>query len=140
MSLFSSFQFKRAFQHYIVISNDWSPQAPGPLVQLFEAWSDILPQFIIDNILDQLILPKVQKAVSDWSTRRDKVPLQTLVFPWLPHIGLRVEEVLGDARRKVRSLFRSWTVNEGIPRDLMAWKDVSATLRAHSVCRKEMGF
>ncbi|KDQ13045.1 hypothetical protein BOTBODRAFT_112065 [Botryobasidium botryosum FD-172 SS1] len=106
------------------INNDWSPKTPTPLVQLFEAWSDVLPQFMIDNILDQLVLPKVQKAVSDWSSRRDKTPLHTLVFPWLPHIGLRVEELLGDARRKVKSLFRSWAVDEGVPQDLLAWKDV----------------
>ncbi|KAI0924244.1 hypothetical protein AcW2_005176 [Taiwanofungus camphoratus] len=106
------------------INNDWSPDDPQPAVRLYEAWSSFLPPFIRDNFFDQLVLPKVSKAVSDWSLRSSKVSLQTLVFPWLPHVGLRLEEVLGDARRKVKSILRNWAVAEGVPKDLVAWKDV----------------
>lgn len=106
------------------INNDWSPDDPQPAVRLYEAWSKYLPPFVRDNFFDQLVLPKVHKAVSDWNPRRHKVPLRTLVFPWLPHIGLRLEEVLGDARRKVKSTLRSWAVADGIPEDLEAWKGV----------------
>ncbi len=109
------------------INNEWSPDDPQPAVRLYEAWSKYLPPFVRDNFFDQLVLPKVHKAVSDWNPRKHKVPLQTLVFPWLPHIGLRIEEVLHDARRKVKSLLRGWTVSEGVPEDLMVWKEVSAT-------------
>jgi tuftelin-interacting protein 11 len=77
-----------------------------------------------DNIMDQLVMPKVQKAVSDW-TRTDPVPLHTFVLPWLPHLGLRLDTLLDDARRRLRSFLRSWTVLEGVPLDLLVWKDVS---------------
>lgn len=107
------------------INNKWLPQDPHPAVKLYEAWSSVLPPFIRDNLLDQLILPKVQKAVADWHPRKDSVSLQTIVFPWLPHVGLRLEDVVGDARRKVKSLLRSWTVSEDLSMDLVAWKDVS---------------
>ncbi|KAI0704460.1 TFP11-domain-containing protein [Cerioporus squamosus] len=106
------------------INNDWSPEDPLPAVRLYEAWSAFLPPFIRDNFFDQLVLPKVHKAVGDWNPRKSKVPLQTLVFPWLPHVGLRLEEVLGDARRKVKSVLRAWTTAEAIPQDLGVWKDV----------------
>lgn len=106
------------------INNDWSPDDPQPAVRLYEAWSSFLPPFVRDNFFDQLVLPKVSKAVGDWNSRSSKVSLQTLVFPWLPHVGLRLEEVLGDARRKVKSLLRGWAVIEGMPKDLAVWKDV----------------
>ncbi|OBZ73835.1 Tuftelin-interacting protein 11 [Grifola frondosa] len=106
------------------LNNDWSPDFPQPAVRLYEAWSSFLPPFIRDNFFDQLILPKVHKAVEDWRPRKSKVSLQALVFPWLPHIGLRLEDVLGDARRKVKSVLRAWTVTEGVPKDLQAWQDV----------------
>lgn len=106
------------------INNDWSPDDPQPAVRLYEAWSKYLPPFVRDNFFDQLVLPKVHKAVSDWNPKRHKVPLRTLVFPWLPHIGLRLEDVLGDARRKVKSILRGWAVAEGLPEDLEAWKEV----------------
>ncbi|KAI0306082.1 GC-rich sequence DNA-binding factor-like protein-domain-containing protein [Multifurca ochricompacta] len=106
------------------INNDWDPRMPQPAVQLYEAWSTFLPPFIRDNFLDQLILPKVSRAVADWSPRRSDVPLKTLVFPWLPHVGLRMEEFLGDARRKMKSLLRGWDITEGLPNDLAAWREV----------------
>ena len=106
------------------INNDWDPCKPQPAVRLYEAWATFLPPFIRDNFLDQLILPKVSKAVADWSLRRSDVPLKTLVFPWLPHVGLRMEEFLGDARRKLKSVLRGWDITEGVPDDLAAWREV----------------
>ncbi|KAL6309310.1 TFP11-domain-containing protein [Sparassis latifolia] len=106
------------------INNDWSPEDPHSAVRLYEAWSSFLPPFVRDNFFDQLILPKVSKAVADWNPRRSKVSLQSVVFPWLPHIGLRIEEVLADARRKVKSLLRGWVITDGVPKDLADWKDV----------------
>ena len=107
------------------INNDWSPEDPVPAVKLYEVWSTFLPPFIRDNLLDQLILPKVQKAVADWSTKKSKVSLQAIVFPWLPHVGLRLEDVIGDARRKIKNLLRAWVIDEPIPSDLGAWREVS---------------
>lgn len=106
------------------INNDWDPCKPQPAVRLYEAWATFLPPFIRDNFLDQLILPKVSKAVADWSLRRSDVPLKTLVFPWLPHVGLRMEEFLGDARRKLKSVLKGWDITEGVPDDLAAWREV----------------
>ncbi|KAJ3721075.1 GC-rich sequence DNA-binding factor-like protein-domain-containing protein [Lentinula raphanica] len=109
------------------INNDWSPRNPQPALRLYEAWSTLLPPFIRDNILDQLILPKVHKAIADWSPKQsngEHASLQTIVFPWLPHVGLRLEEFIGDARRKVKSLLRHWVVGDDLPEGLKAWKDV----------------
>jgi len=108
------------------INNDWSPEVSQPAVSLYEAWSSFLPPFIRDNLLDQLILPKVQKAVANWNPKLAKVSLQAIVFPWLPHIGLRMEDLVGDARRKIKNLLRSWVITDPMPAaaDLLAWKDV----------------
>ncbi|KAG6908973.1 hypothetical protein DXG01_002581 [Tephrocybe rancida] len=106
------------------INNDWLPEIPVPAVKLYEAWCTFLPPFVRDNLLDQLILPKVQKAVADWNPKRDQVSLQSIIFPWLPHVGLRMEDLLGDARRKIKSLLRSWTVGDRVPEELPAWKEV----------------
>jgi len=106
------------------INNDWDPRTPQPAVRLYEAWSTFLPPFIRDNFLDQLILPKVSRAVTDWNPRQSQIPLKTLVFPWLPHVGLRMEEFLGDARRKLKTLLRGWDIAKGVPDDLPTWREV----------------
>ncbi|KAG1876450.1 GC-rich sequence DNA-binding factor-like protein-domain-containing protein [Suillus subalutaceus] len=106
------------------LNNEWSPEDPTPAVKLYEAWSTFLPAFVRDNILDQLILPKVSKAVADWSPKRSTVSLHALVFPWLPYLGLRIDGVLGDAQRKVKSLLRSWVPADGALKDLSGWREV----------------
>lgn len=107
------------------INNDWSADEPQPAVRLYETWSSFLPPFIRDNLLDQLILPKIHKTVADWNAKRSKVSLKSIVFPWLPHVGLRLEDLVSDARRKIKNVLRSWMVDQPIPADLIAWRDVS---------------
>ncbi|KAF8347814.1 GC-rich sequence DNA-binding factor-like protein-domain-containing protein [Amanita rubescens] len=109
------------------INNEWSADQPQPAVKLYEVWSTFLPAFIRDNMLDQLILPKVQRAIADWSPKKSTAPLQNLLFPWLPHLGLRLEDVIGDAKRKVKSLLRAWSLGQDLPIPLKAWKEVFET-------------
>ena len=106
------------------LNNDWSPAEPQPAVKLYESWSSFLPAFIRDNILDQLVLPKIQKAIVDWNVRKSKVTLQAIVFPWLPYVGLRLEDVTDDAQRKIKGVLRAWVADEAIPSDLSAWREV----------------
>lgn len=115
------------------INNEWMSDEPRPAVKLFETWSPYLPAFIRDNLLDQLILPKVHKAVRDWNIRRSKVSLQTIVFPWLPYVDQRLEDVVGDAKRKITSVLRAWTINESIPHELDAWREVGCCANSGSV-------
>ncbi|KIJ65655.1 hypothetical protein HYDPIDRAFT_88241 [Hydnomerulius pinastri MD-312] len=105
------------------INNEWDPSDPSPAVKLYEAWASFLPPFIRDNMLDQLILPKLTKSISEWSPKLSPVSLQTLVFPWLPHLGLRVEAILEDSRRKIKSLLRAWVPTDGLPKDLGVWRE-----------------
>ena len=112
------------------INNEWSADLPQQAIKLYELWSSFLPPFIRDNLLDQLILPKVQKAVTDWNSKNAKASLHAIVFPWLPFIGLRLEDIVGDARRKIKNLLKSWVVEEHILSDLTAWRDVRLSLLA----------
>jgi tuftelin-interacting protein 11 len=106
------------------INNEWDPSNSSPAIKLYETWASFLPPFVRDNMLDQLILPKLVKAVSEWNSKRSSVSLRSLVFPWLPHLGLRVEDVLDDARRKIKSTLRIWVATDGLPQDLGVWRDV----------------
>ncbi|KAM0788473.1 hypothetical protein ACM66B_001606 [Microbotryomycetes sp. NB124-2] len=110
------------------INNVWAPENPSSAVNLFVAWSSLMPPFLRDNVLDQLVLPKVSKAIDEWSAsrlRRGEGPmLHTIVFPWLEHAGDRMEQILDEAKRKVRSWLKSsWRASEGVPQGLDVWKD-----------------
>ncbi|KAK4698524.1 tuftelin-interacting protein 11, partial [Phenoliferia sp. Uapishka_3] len=114
------------------INNSWSPSIPHPAVQVFTTWTPLLPSFLRDNILDQLILPKVSKAISDWSPSAARRPggvgLHTIVFPWLEHAGEeRMDAILEEAKRKVRAWLKGWKATDGVPAGLDNWRDAFTT-------------
>lgn len=113
-----------------VPSNEWDPTSPQPAVHLLESWGPLLPAFLRDNIVDQLILPKVRTAVQDWTGRRGRngttPSLASIVFPWLPLLGERIGDVLEEAKRRIRAVLRKWSVTDGVLDELQLWKkDVS---------------
>ncbi|GAA5873748.1 hypothetical protein JCM8547_005938 [Rhodosporidiobolus lusitaniae] len=114
------------------INNSWHPHSPYPAVTLYTTWLPLLPSFLRDNLLSQLILPKVLLSIADWSPsaakRGDCPALHQVVFPWLEVAGGEgsglMEEAMEEARRKVRGWVKSaWKPKEGVPKDLAVWKD-----------------
>jgi hypothetical protein len=104
-------------------SNSWQPGEPQIAITLFSTWAPILPTFIRDNVLDQLILPKVQAAMADWSPRSSNYTLHGIVFPWLEHAGARMDEILQEAKRRLKSWLKTWRPNDGIPAGFGIWRD-----------------
>lgn len=39
----------------------WQPRTVGPMVDCVEVWAPLLPLWILDNLLEQLILPRLQR-------------------------------------------------------------------------------
>ncbi|ORY26267.1 GC-rich sequence DNA-binding factor-like protein-domain-containing protein [Naematelia encephala] len=109
------------------INNEWSTAAAHAPVHLLEAWDPILPPFIRDNVLDQLVLPKVKSAIEDWKGRPSssgKTPsLAGVVFPWLPLLGARVEDVLEGAKRRIRRVLQTWVPKDQVPSELERWRN-----------------
>lgn len=105
------------------INNDWSASDAWPAVHLVESWYPLLPDFIRDNVLSQLVLPKVMSAIEAWTGRgRGGDSLASVVFPWLPLLGDRHGEVLEESRRRIRSLLRRWKPADGVPQELARWR------------------
>jgi len=108
------------------INNSWDPTDAEPVTRLYEIWTPFLPDFVRASILDQLVLPKLSKAVSDWTWRKS-VPLHSFVFPWLEHLGLRSEPLLEDCKRKIKSVLKAWRIEDGLWNQISAWRAVFST-------------
>lgn len=114
------------------INNVWQPTDPAPVLALYSSWqsSGLLPDFVSDNMLDQLILPKLKRAVSEWIPPRKgksksvKITLHHVLFPWLEYAGTRMDEVMDDAKRKVRGWLKTCKVRDGPPEGLEVWREV----------------
>jgi tuftelin-interacting protein 11 len=103
------------------MNNEWTATDPLLAVHLFEAWEPLLPAFIRDNFLDQLVLPKIMDAIDRWRPK-DGISLATIIFPWLPLLGERLSQVLDEGKRRVKAVLRSWNVSDGPVPDLARWK------------------
>lgn len=42
----------------------WQPRNVGPMVDLVDCWAPVLPLWILDYVLEQLIFPRLQKEVT----------------------------------------------------------------------------
>ncbi len=62
----------------------WNCKPAEPMIDLLESWKHILPNWIMENILDELILPKIQNEVECWNSSGD---IHFWIHPWLPLLG-----------------------------------------------------
>ena len=122
-----------------VIINEWDVHDPSPAIALVKAWRDILPSFVLSNIIDQTIVPKLSAAVGDWhprsSGRSDKKrkhsrPPHVWFFPWLQHLPEQHTDphnptgLLSDVKRKFKVVLETWDLRQGVVTGLHHWREV----------------
>ena len=66
----------------------WSPRDCDPLIALLETWMPLIPSWVTDNILDQFVLPRVQREVESWDPTTDTMPIHSWIHPWFPLMGM----------------------------------------------------
>ncbi|KAH8852313.1 Tuftelin-interacting protein 11 [Schistosoma japonicum] len=125
------------------IVNEWNPRDCEPLLEVLEAWQPLLPDDILQRkILDQLILPKLQDAVSSWNPLTDTVPVHIWLHPWLPWFGgvERLSCLHDMVLQKLGNCLTNWHPSDASARSvLMPWRTIfpvpsmSAFLSRHIV-------
>ncbi|GAC75063.1 tuftelin-interacting protein TIP39 [Moesziomyces antarcticus T-34] len=106
--------------------NAWKPHHPSAAVELLEAWREVVPRFVYDNLVDQIVLPKLHAALGAWEPK-SSWRLDHVVFPWLPVLGTqRLGEVMGEAKRRLRSALKTVDIAAGPDGGLGAWRKLYA--------------
>ncbi|NP_001126744.1 tuftelin-interacting protein 11 [Pongo abelii] len=107
------------------IVTQWQPRNCDPMVDFLDSWVHIIPVWILDNILDQLIFPKLQKEVENWNPLTDTVPIHSWIHPWLPLMQARLEPLYSPIRSKLSSALQKWHPSDSSAKlILQPWKDV----------------
>ncbi|XP_036146927.1 tuftelin-interacting protein 11 [Monomorium pharaonis] len=106
----------------------WTCRQPEPLIELIEHWMPLLPNWILENILDLLILPKLTLEVEEWNPLTDTVPIHTWIHPWLPLLRNRLDTLIYPIiRRKLGSALGGWHPSDRSARlMLQPWAEVFA--------------
>lgn len=89
-------------------STNWSVKQPDCLIEVIEAWHPLLPEWIVHNILEQIILPKLQDEVDNWNPLTDTVPIHAWLHPWLPLMKDRLEPLYSPIRHKLSVALNNW--------------------------------
>ena len=90
------------------ILSQWRPRESDAMVDLLVSWQPLLPVWIWNNVLDQLLMPRLQKEVDDWNPLTDTVPIHAWLHPWLPYLGDRLEPLYAPIRHKLANALTGW--------------------------------
>ena len=88
---------------------------------------------MINNIHENIILPKLQTEVELWDPLTDRVPLHAWLHPWLPRLGTHLEIVYPTIRNKLSSALHSWHPSDRSAKlILMPWVEVFSKVKVLS--------
>ncbi|KAL6208426.1 hypothetical protein ACLB2K_019375 [Fragaria x ananassa] len=112
--------------------NSWQAEEPEPLLAFLEAWKELLPGFVVHDILDMVVLPELRVATKLWEPNLGSVPIHLWVHPWLQllfELGdeyqLELEELFGTMRLKLGNFLSSWHPSDGYGYNIVSpWKAV----------------
>lgn len=127
----------------------WSARNCAPLIELLDIWKPpLLSEWVFENILDQLVMPKLQSEVEAWDPTTDTVPIHRWIHPWLPlmrklyrtvllHAILsifhfaeqRLETLYGPIRYKMATALNNWHPSDSSAHKILEpWLKVSVTV------------
>ncbi|CAF1091177.1 unnamed protein product [Rotaria magnacalcarata] len=104
---------------------EWNPRQPDHLIDFIEQWAPYLPQWIFDNILDQLIFPVLNREVEAWNPLTDPIPIHSWIHPWLPLMKDRLEPLYQPIRAKLSHALQNWQPSDSSAKAvLLPWQKV----------------
>lgn len=121
-------------------TNNWNPRNYEPMASFLDAWATLLPSHILDNILEQLLLPRLTQSVQQWDPLTDTVPIHVWVLPWNELIGNKMHEnIYSTIRDKLANALCAWMPSDRSARAMIApWQNVFAEGDLHSFLVKNI--
>ncbi|CRK93763.1 CLUMA_CG007291, isoform A [Clunio marinus] len=109
-----------------VAAAEWNPRSHAPMAALLDTWSSLIPDWMLDNVLEQIILLRLAQTVNDWDPLTDICPIHTWIHPWTNILGTKMEEnIYKTICEKLSKALRAWN-----PQDrsayamILPWKNV----------------
>ncbi|KAK6619473.1 hypothetical protein RUM43_012230 [Polyplax serrata] len=105
---------------------NWDCRKPEPVVSLIDVWMGVLPRWIIDSILEQIILSRITVQVHEWDPMTDTIPIHAWIHPWLPFLNARLDSVIYPMiRHKLSLALAAWHPSDRSAKFmLLPWNNV----------------
>ncbi|XP_001842208.2 septin-interacting protein 1 [Culex quinquefasciatus] len=110
------------------VATTWDPRIHQPMIALLDAWAPLLPAWILDNVLEQIIMSKLTAAVTEWDPLTDHIPIHIWIQPWAGILGSKMEETIYPTiREKLSKALKAWNPEDRSARAMITpWKGVMA--------------
>ncbi|MCJ1472245.1 hypothetical protein MMC13_000892 [Lambiella insularis] len=124
------------------ITSSWDPHDSTQITTFLTTWRPLLPAFILSNLIDQLIVPRLTAALSAWKPHSKRhhntAPAPHIwLFPWLPNLPSYHTDLsypaglLTTVKHKLRSLLTSHPIPSGPPPYIFPWRPLLPTALPH---------
>ncbi|KAM7351847.1 septin interacting protein 1 [Cochliomyia hominivorax] len=102
----------------------WDPKQHQSMAALLDCWAPLFPTWILDSVLEQLILPRMSTAVKNWDPLTDTVPIHIWILPWNSILGHKMEEfIFPTIREKLGNALQAWMPQDRSARAMLTpWK------------------
>ncbi|CAL8146631.1 unnamed protein product [Orchesella dallaii] len=84
----------------------WNVKDGRIMLNIIEKWNSILTPRIMENIKEQIVLPKIIKAVEDWDPWKDEI--NSWFKPWISHLGSKLKILFPTIRHKIAKALAKW--------------------------------
>lgn len=107
------------------IVTQWQPRNCDPMVDFLDSWVHIIPVWILDNILDQLIFPKLQRRWKTGTRSQTLFPSTLGSTHGCPLCRHGWSRSIPPIRSKLSSALQKWHPSDSSAKlILQPWKDV----------------
>lgn len=94
-------------------ANEWNPRHYQPMVAFLDAWAPLLPSHILDNVLEQMILPRLAAEVAVWNPLTDTTPIHVWILPWHSLLGPKLsEKIYPTIRVTLGAALQAWAPSD----------------------------
>ena len=90
------------------IITQWKYKEPGPMIDIISRWEHLLPVWIMDHILDNIIFSIIFSEVKAWKPSLDPGPIHTWIFPWFPLLGTQIEHLYAFIYQEMGKALARW--------------------------------
>ncbi|KAK6103807.1 GC-rich sequence DNA-binding factor-like family protein [Brugia pahangi] len=112
----------------------WSPRDdPQSMLHVVEKWLPMLPLWMRENLLEQIVIPRIAAQVDEWNPLTDRIPIHTWLHPWLDVMGDRLQPIFSPIRQKLAKALKEWNPTDRSALSMLRpWKGcfASATMSA----------
>ncbi|XP_065213780.1 septin-interacting protein 1 [Planococcus citri] len=107
-------------------AESWQCRQWSPMVDFIMSWVPFISKGILENVLQDIILRRIQQDVDEWNPLTDCVPIHSWIYPWIRFLGKNFEtSVYPTIRHKLSKALISWHPSDGSARlMLQPWMSV----------------